>query len=109
MTWTTLWLSLTALVVIAEVAAIIANPRHGTLSAQVQALYRHPLARIPILALWAWLTWHWFAEPRDLVPVVWDDIALVLLGALLAGFSLLINRPAREAFHGRYGDRLNNG
>ena len=63
--WATpLWLALGAAALTLQAVAVATGSTDSKLSRHVERLRVHAIWRAPLAALWAWLTWHWFVEPR---------------------------------------------
>ena len=82
------WLLLLALVLAAEAYALVRPALDDTLSYQVWRLREHWAGRTALVAVYAWLGWHWFAESPTLRREWRDDVFLVLAVALVAGLIL---------------------
>lgn len=77
---TAIWITLFALGLVAEGYALWSKKRGDTLSEKVWVLRAIRWARAILMPLWAWLTYHFFLEPRSLgveAGVWWDDWTLV--------------------------------
>lgn len=86
MFWTIVWSVLGLVVLGVEVVTLKNEDKDDTLSWNVWNLQRSAVLRAGAMALWFWLTWHWFVEnlwvPEGLGKV-WDDWLIVAFGAVV--------------------------
>ena len=63
--WATpIWAVLGASALLLQGVALASGSTSGKLSRHIERLRVHAFARVPLMSGWAWLTWHWFIEPR---------------------------------------------
>lgn len=84
------WLTILVSILVLEFAALGRPEKGDTLSEQVWALMRNRWAAALLVALWSWLTWHFFIEPKffkDWFLVSWtDDLLVIVSGVTLSLF-----------------------
>ena len=93
MTWATpLWALLGVAALVLQAVAMTRGDTNAKLSRHIERLRVSAVARVPLIATWSWLTWHWFIEPR-FIPQWrsegnwWPDIIVVVVAALAAWFT----------------------
>ena len=91
--WATpLWLALGLAALGLQAVALARGDTKAKLSRHVERLRVHAVWRVPLASLWAWLTWHWFIEPR-FIPQWrsegnwWPDIIVVVVAGAVAWFT----------------------
>lgn len=60
-TWA--WAALGLAALATQAWALVSGHRDARLSRHVEAMRRHRVLRVPLIAGWAWLTHHWLTQP----------------------------------------------